>query len=171
MRDRFSREHLGITSHHALQFFFDGLKDCVPESVRKEDIGYPATVLATFSQVSCFSQQGIPASRSLRELHKEFLDPASPISAFTDFASLQYEMLGAQCLWQSGYFSEQRYNSRSLAWYGKIGSRMFLLASQSTIDKEREAKMAKMSLQFDLWQEAFYRLSVYLSGNMFLLKV
>lgn len=163
-------ELFGVNSDQALQFFFTGLREVVSEPVRKEDFLYPATILAHHSQVSCFSTQGIPTPKSLRDFHLNFLDKRSPVSAFTDLESEQYEMVGAQCLLHSGFFPLQKHNMRNIRWYTEVGIRMFRLASQSTVVREREAKMSKMSDQFELWQATYYKLAVHFSGNRYLLR-
>jgi hypothetical protein len=163
-------EFLQVTHRQTLEFFYRGLREVVESEVKKEDFLYPASVLSHFAQVSCKSSGEVPTPANLSFVYDNFINPGSQSSVTIFRDPGLSETAAAQCLLLTGFFQRQMQGRHSIDWYTQLGRRFFHISSQLTVDKEKEVKMTKMSEQFEMWRDAYYKLNRHLRERQYIIK-
>ncbi len=160
---------LSVTHDQALEFFVVGLREVVPKKVPDNDLRYPASILAHYSQVSCESSEDVPAPRGLVNVFDNFIDPRKTSNSFVYRDHSLCEIAGAHCLFLTGFFKEGA-GRHSVRWFTSQGKTFFGIASELTENKEKQKLLLQMARRFSMWSKAYSRLNRELRDKPYLIK-
>lgn len=161
------RDHLGVTNHQALRFFFEHLKDVTDDIEPPEnELLYNASVLAHFATTSTASHDSFPSCpTSLLTVFDLFVMDLTEPHGDPEIM----EAAGSQCLLLTGFFQNQQKQRHQVEWYASLGMGFYERAAKASRDRSRAQMMSVMARRFGFWRERQHRLAVDLREMPFLL--
>lgn len=160
-------ELYGVNQRAALQFFFSGLNDLIPERekpAQKETL-YVASILAHYAQTSRYESESMPVLAGLGEVFDCFvLIPAPSDSEILETA-------GAQSLLFAGFFGNQMRQRHDLDYYDFVGSSFYERARHHTNDTNKKVLFWLMASHFSRWTGYCRVLNRTFQENQFLLNI
>jgi hypothetical protein len=157
---------LAVTQGHALQFFFEHLRDLSEHHASDRELLYNASVLAHYATTSSATKDfpGTPAT--LESVFRLFVMDQSQ---HADPAIM--EAAGSQCLLLTGFFGNQLRGRHNLNWYASLGAGFYVRAAEHATEPARADMMRTMSARFAFWRDQQARLAQELHDGPMLLKV
>jgi len=152
---------LGGTNNHALQFFFEHLRDVTEDDRPAErELLYNASVLAHFATTSSASPDFPGGATSLTQVFDIFVLDRSQQ---TDPEVM--EAAGSLCLLLTGFFGAQLKRRHNLEWYAGLGASFYDRAAVYSAEGRRRAMMAAMATRFAFWRRQQARLALELADE------
>ena len=146
---------LGVTNNHALQFFFEHLRDVTEDDRPAErELLYNASVLAHFATTSSASPDFPGGATSLTQVFDIFVLDRSE---HTDPEIL--EAAGSQCLLLTGFFGAQLRRRYNVEWFAVMGADFYGGAARRSADGARAHLMRTMARRFSFWRRQQARLA------------
>ena len=161
-------ELLGVTTQHALRFFYDRLLD-VTDATRPphDELLYNASVLAHFATTSVVSDTFPACPASLSTVFDLYVVAPTALGRDPELV----EVAASQCLLLTGFFEDQQKERHPIGWYADLGSTFFARAARLTPNPRRRRLMAVMSHRFAYWREQQHHLAIDLRERPLLIKV
>jgi hypothetical protein len=158
---------LAVTNGQALQFFYERLRDVVPDGpgTSDDELLYNASVLAHFATTSTASATDFPPSPvNLSTVFDVFvMDRSQHVDPEV------MEAAGSQCLMLTGFFQDQLRRRHNVGWYAGLGADFYDSAAHLTRDLKRVRLLARMAAHFEFWRRQQGRLAAELRDEPLLL--
>jgi hypothetical protein len=146
---------LGVTNSHALQFFYEHLRDISEESAPPSgELLYNASVLAHFATTSTGSAEFPSCPTNLTSVFEVFVLDRS----LTHDPEI-LEAAASQCLLLTGFFNDQLKHRHNVDWYASLGAGFYDHAAHCGHDRERTRMMMAMAARFEFWRRQQRRLA------------
>jgi hypothetical protein len=165
--DSIFEELVAVDSERAFNFFLASLRETgVTEKLKQDEMLYVASILAHYSQTSCFDTTSMPCMANLSEVFDHFVLQTNRL---TDSETLEFG--GSQVLLFAGFFRDQMRQRHNVKWYDQVGQSLYERASQHSENLKKRELFDRLSESFPAWTMACRDLSRTLRENRLLLKI
>jgi hypothetical protein len=160
-------ELLGVTTQHALRFFYERLLDVTDDTEPpRDELLNNASELAHFATTSTASETFPACPASLSTVFDVFVMDGAALGRDAEVV----EAAASQCLFLTGFFQDQQRRRHQIDWYADLGSAFFAQAARLTRDPRRGRLMAVMARRITFRREQQRHLAIELRERPLLIR-